>query len=129
MGSIKALGQNEQEKQTKQSTTPRDQMLHIMRTIWSSRTDDQLKACRNMIKTFERANGTENFGSTLMEIEMERQKRLNQLFKNMGNVQTALDKQNKEKKEQANKVNPKMLLSKEELKKENKKKTKGKNKK
>ena len=111
MGSIKALGQNEQEKQTKQSLTPRDQMLHIMRTIWSSRTDDQLKACRRMIKTFERANGSDNFGLTLMEIEMERQKRLNQLFKNMGGVQKALDKQNKEN---ANKVNPKMLLSKEE---------------
>lgn len=79
-----------------------------------------------MIKTFERANGSDNFGLTLMEIEMERQKRLNQLFKNMGGVQKALDKQNKEK---ANKLNPKMLLSKEELKKEIKKKTKAKKKK
>ncbi len=61
--------------------SPRDQMLHIMKIIWSSRTDEQLDGCRNMIETFEKNNGSDNIGLTLLAIEMKRQERLNEMFK------------------------------------------------
>lgn len=95
--------------------TPRDQMLHIMKTIWSSRSAEQLQGCRNMINTFEKKNGSDNIGLTLMEIEFIRQQRLNQLFANMGKVQTALQKDNAKKKKDS-KINPKMLIPKDQLK-------------
>lgn len=69
-----------------------------------------------MIKTFEKNNGSQNIGITLLEIEFARQERLNGLFKSMGKVQKALQDQNKKN----NNINPKMLMSKDELKKENK---------
>ena len=37
-----------------------------------------------MIKTFEKNNGSQNIGITLLEIEFARQERLNGLFKSMG---------------------------------------------
>tara|TARA_B100001094_G_scaffold333070_1_gene408320 strand:- start:16256 stop:16531 length:276 start_codon:yes stop_codon:yes gene_type:complete len=61
--------------------SPRDEMLHIMKVIWGSRTQDMLDACRNMINTFEQKHGSDNIGLTLFEIEMTRQERLNELFK------------------------------------------------
>ena len=38
-----------------QEITPRDEMLHIMRVIWTSRKPEQLKGCQNMIDTFASA--------------------------------------------------------------------------
>lgn len=76
--------------------TAKDEMIHICRTIWSSRTEEQLKGCRNMLKTYIKKHG-ENVGVTLIEVELARQTRLNGLFANMGKVQKALDRQNKKK--------------------------------
>ena len=103
------------ENKSKQTLSPRDQMLHIMKVIWSSRSAEQLKGCRNMINTFEKENGSDNIGLTLMEIEFIRQQRLNQLFANMGKVQNALKKENAEKAKKT--INPKMLIPKDQLKK------------
>lgn len=82
----------------KNELTPRDEMLHIMRTIWSSRKPEQLKGCQNMIDTFEKKHGEHNIGITLLEIEMARQKRLIGMFKSMQKVQDALNDQNAKKK-------------------------------
>lgn len=68
----------------------RDEMLHIMNIIWTSRTAEHLKGCENMIKTFIKKHGSDNVGITLMEIEMSRQKRLNGLFAKMGKVANTL---------------------------------------
>ena len=68
----------------------KDEMLHIMKTIWTSRTSEHLKGCQNMIDTFERKHGSENIGLTLMEVEMTRQQRLNGLFAKMGKVANTL---------------------------------------
>jgi hypothetical protein len=67
-----------------------DEMLHIMKIIWTSRTNEHLKGCQKMIDTFEKKHGSENIGLTLMEVEMTRQKRLNGLFAKMGKVQQTL---------------------------------------
>ena len=82
----------------KNELTQRDEMLHIMRTIWSSRKPEQLKGCQNMIDTFEKKHGEHNIGITLLEIEMARQKRLIGMFKSMQKVQDALNDQNAKKK-------------------------------
>ncbi len=74
--------------------SPRDEMLHIMRTIWSSRKPEQLKGCQNMIDTFEKKHGEHNIGITLLEIEMARQTRLNVMLGSMKKVQDALNEQN-----------------------------------
>lgn len=68
----------------------KDEMLHIMKTIWTSRTSEHLKGCQKMIDTFEEKHGSDNVGLTLMEVEMTRQKRLNGLFAKMGKAQQAL---------------------------------------
>jgi len=77
---------------------PRDEMLLIMKTIWSSRTLEQIKGCENMLQTYIQKHGDNNFGTTFIEIEMPRQRRLNGLFAKMGEVQNALAKDNAEKK-------------------------------
>ncbi len=77
---------------------PREEMLMIMKTIWSSRTLEQIKGCENMLQTYIKKHGENNFGTTFIEIELARQKRLNGLFAKMGKVQNALAKENAEKK-------------------------------
>ena len=71
----------------------RDEMLHIMKIIWGSRTAEHLKGCEKMIETFEKKHGSNNIGLTLMSIEMTRQKRLNKMFESMGVVQSKLKEQ------------------------------------
>ncbi len=77
---------------------PREEMLMIMKTIWSSRTSEQIKGCENMLQTYIEKHGENNFGTTFIEIELARQRRLNGLFAKMGEVQNALTKENAEKK-------------------------------
>jgi len=74
----------------KQIINDRDEILHICRTIWSSRTKEQLEGCSNMLKTYINKHGDENIGVTLIELEIARQTRLNELFSKMGKVQEIL---------------------------------------
>ena len=84
----------------------RDQMLHIINVIWTSRQTEQLKACEQMLETYIKENGNENIGVTFIQVELSRQKRLIGMFAKMGNVQDALKKENAAKKVNATKVNP-----------------------
>ena len=61
-----------------------------MKIIWSSRSQEQLEGCQNMINTFEQQYGEDNIGLTFLGIEMARQQRLNGLFAKMGNVSKTL---------------------------------------
>lgn len=72
------------------SLNTNEQMIYIMKIIWSSRSQQQLEGCQNMINTFEQKHGEDNIGLTLLEIEMARQQRLNGLFAKMGNVANTL---------------------------------------
>jgi len=92
---------------TKETISARDEMLHIMRCIWGSRTKDKLDSCQNMINNYINKHGDTNIGVTLLDIEMARQTRLNGLFKNMGLVQDQLqkDNENKRKKVEQKKLN------------------------
>ena len=47
---------------------PREEMLMIMKTIWSSRTSEQIKGCENMLQTYIEKHGENNFGTTFIEI-------------------------------------------------------------
>ena len=75
----------------------RDQMLHIINVVWTSRQPEQIKACEKMLKVYIKENGNENIGVTFIQVEISRQKRLNALFAKMGDVQNALQKENAEK--------------------------------
>ena len=75
----------------------RDQMLHIINVVWTSRQGEQIKACEKMLEVYIKENGNENVGVTFIEVEISRQKRLNALFAKMGDVQNALKKENEEK--------------------------------
>lgn len=97
MGKIKALGKSGQQKETNGSLSPRDQMLKICNTVWTSRTPEQIKGCEKMLATYIQANGKDNIGVTFIEVEISRQIRLNALFAKMGQVQQELQKQNAEK--------------------------------
>ena len=52
-----------------------DSMIYIMKIIWSSRSQEQLEGCQNMINTFEQQYGEDNIGLTFLGIEMARQQR------------------------------------------------------
>ena len=54
--------------------TNQEIMIQIMRSIWTSRTEKQLKSCENMLKTYSNKVGGDNIGTTLIEVEIERQK-------------------------------------------------------
>ena len=75
---------------TKQMINARDEMLHICKTIWSSRTPEQLEGCSNMLKTYIQKHGDENIGITLIELEIVRQTRLNGMFAKIGMAQQKL---------------------------------------
>ncbi len=75
----------------------RDQMLHIINVVWTSRQGEQIKACEKMLEVYIKENGNENVGVTFIQVEISRQKRLNALFAKMGDVQNALKKENEEK--------------------------------
>ena len=75
----------------------RDQMLHIINVVWTSRQGEQIKACEKMLDAYIKENGNENVGVTFIQVEISRQKRLNALFAKMGDVQNALKKENAEK--------------------------------
>ena len=79
----------------------RDQMLHIINVVWTSRQMEQLKGCEKMLDAYIKENGNENIGVTFIQVELSRQKRLIGMFAKMGNVQDALKKENAEKKEQS----------------------------
>lgn len=76
----------------------KNEMLHILKTIWTSRVKEQIIGCENMLKTYTKKHGENNVGITFIEVELERQKRLNGLFAKMGQVQDALQKENAQKK-------------------------------
>ena len=84
----------------------RDQMLHIINVVWTSRQTEQLKACEQMLETYIKENGNENIGVTFIQVELSRQKRLIGMLAKMGNVQDALKKENAAKKVNATKVKP-----------------------
>jgi|TARA_R110000851_G_scaffold253126_1_gene405574 hypothetical protein len=74
-----------------------DEMISIMRSIWSSRTKEQMDGCEKMLITFTKTHKN-NLGTTLIKIEMARQYRMCGLWAKMGQVQEALNKENEEKK-------------------------------
>ncbi len=100
----------------------RDQMLHIINVVWTSRQGEQIKACEKMLEVYIKENGNENVGVTFIEVEISRQKRLNALFAKMGDVQNALKKENEEKAKTQTFAKP---LSPEELKVHNIKRIEG----
>tara|TARA_R110000803_G_scaffold59599_2_gene118375 strand:- start:10554 stop:10877 length:324 start_codon:yes stop_codon:yes gene_type:complete len=89
---------NEIKKESMEKLNAKNEMLHILKTIWTSRTKEQISACENMLKTYTKKHGENNIGITFIEVELERQKRLNGLFAKMGQVQNALQKENAQKK-------------------------------
>tara|TARA_R100001015_G_C4618522_1_gene175014 strand:+ start:936 stop:1214 length:279 start_codon:yes stop_codon:yes gene_type:complete len=74
----------------KKQISARDAMLHICKTIWTSRTEEHIEGCENMLENYKKTHGDQNIGITLIELELARQRRLNKLFKSMGKVQQAL---------------------------------------
>lgn len=58
----------------------KEEMIHIMRAIWTSRTEEQLESCENMLRTYSNKVGGENIGITLIELEIERQKLTFQIY-------------------------------------------------
>ena len=54
--------------------TNQEVMIQIMRAIWTSRTEKQLRSCQNMLRTYSNKVGVDNIGVTLIEVEIERQK-------------------------------------------------------
>ena len=58
----------------------KEEMIHIMRAIWTSRTDEQLESCENMLRTYSNKVGGDNIGITLIELEIERQKLTFQIY-------------------------------------------------
>jgi len=52
----------------------KEEMIQIMTAIWTSRTEEQLKSCENMLRTYSNKVGGDNIGITLIEVEIERQK-------------------------------------------------------
>lgn len=52
----------------------KEDVIQIMKAIWTSRTDQQLKSCENMLRTYSNKVGGDNIGITLIEVEIERQK-------------------------------------------------------
>ncbi len=74
----------------KKQINARDAMLHICKTIWTSRTAEHIEGCENMLKNYKKTHGDQNIGITLIELELARQRRLNGLFAKMGKVQQAL---------------------------------------
>tara|TARA_R110002074_G_scaffold360253_1_gene532940 strand:+ start:2110 stop:2298 length:189 start_codon:yes stop_codon:yes gene_type:complete len=52
----------------------KEEMIQIMKSIWTSRTEEQLKSCENMLRTYSNKVGEDNIGITLIEVEIERQK-------------------------------------------------------
>ena len=81
-----------------------DEMISIMRTIWSSRTKEQMDSCENMLITFTKKH-KDNLGTTLLKIEMARQYRMCGLWAKMGKVQDELKKENAIKKLKVDKNN------------------------
>ena len=55
-------------------------MIQIMRAIWTSRTEKQLRSCQNMLRTYSNKVGVDNTGVTLIEVEIERQKLQFQIY-------------------------------------------------
>lgn len=74
-----------------------DEVISIMRTIWSSRSKEQMDGCENMLVTFTKKHKN-NLGTTLIKIELARQYRMIGLWSKMGKVQNELTKENIEKK-------------------------------
>lgn len=89
-------------KENKLSIT--DEMINVMRSIWSSRTKEQMDSCEKMLITFKEKH-KDNLGTTLINIEMARQYRLCGLFAKMGKVQNALQQENKQKKKVSKEIN------------------------
>ena len=52
----------------------KEEMIQIMKAIWTSRTDQQLQSCEKMLRTYSNKVGGDNIGITLIEVEIERQK-------------------------------------------------------
>jgi len=52
----------------------KEEVIQIMKAIWTSRTDQQLQSCEKMLRTYSNKVGGDNIGITLIEVEIERQK-------------------------------------------------------
>ena len=52
----------------------KEEVIQIMKAIWTSRTDQQLDSCENMLRNYSNKVGGDNIGITLIEVEIERQK-------------------------------------------------------
>jgi len=52
----------------------KEEMIQIMKAIWTSRTDQQLQSCENMLRNYSNKVEGDNIGITLIEVEIERQK-------------------------------------------------------
>lgn len=56
------------------SLTNKEEVLQIMRIIWTSKTKEQITSCENMVSNFTLKVGEDNIGYTLLDIEIQRQK-------------------------------------------------------
>ena len=56
------------------SLTNKEEVLQIMRIIWTSKTKQQIASCENMVSNFTLKVGEDNIGCTLLDIEIQRQK-------------------------------------------------------
>lgn len=79
------------------SLTAKDQMIFICKTIWSSRTAEQLNGCINMLKNYIKEHGEENIGITFIQLEITRQKRLNDMFAKMQKISEQHNKETDKK--------------------------------
>jgi len=56
------------------SLTNKEEVLQIMRIIWTSITKEQITSCENMVSNFTLKVGEDNIGCTLLDVEIQRQK-------------------------------------------------------
>jgi len=56
------------------SLTNKEEVLQIMRIIWTSKTKEQITSCQNLVSNFTLKVGEDNIGCTLLDIEIQRQK-------------------------------------------------------
>ena len=56
------------------SLTNKEEVLQIMKIIWTSITKEQITSCENMVSNFTLKVGEDNIGITFLDIEIQRQK-------------------------------------------------------
>ena len=70
-----------------------DEVVHICKSIWSSRTKEQMESCNNMVNTFTTKHAEHTGALMMLNIEVARQERLIKLMSRMGEVQKKLEEE------------------------------------